>query len=48
MEIPILRAVPPTIFIALSIFFVFKSGILILAISSNCVLVIDPTLFMLG
>jgi hypothetical protein len=48
MEIPILRAVPSTIFIALTILFVFKSGNLIFAISSNCFFVIEPTFTLLG
>ena len=48
MEIPILRAVPSTIFNALLIFVVFKSGSLIFAISSNCDFVIDPTLTRFG
>ena len=48
MEIPILRAVPSTTFIALEILLVFKSGNLILAISSNWAVVIEPTLTLLG
>jgi hypothetical protein len=48
MEIPIFRAVPSTIFIALLIFVVFKSGSLIFAISSNSAFVIDPTLTLFG
>ena len=48
MEIPIFRAVPSTIFIALFSLVVFKSGNLIFAISSNCTFVIDPTLTLLG
>ena len=48
MEIPIFRAVPSTIFIALVIFVVFKSGNFIVAISSNCVYVTDPTLTRFG
>ena len=48
MEIPIFRAVPSTIFIALPIFVVFKSGNLICAISSNWAFVIDPTVTLLG
>jgi large subunit ribosomal protein L11 len=48
MEIPIFRAVPSTIFIALLIFVVFKSGNLIFAISSNWAFVIEPTLILFG
>ena len=48
MEIPIFRAVPSTIFIALLIFVVFKSGNFIFAISSNCSFVMDPTLTLFG
>ena len=48
MEIPIFRAVPSTILIALLNFVVFKSGSLIFAISSNCDFVIDPTLTLFG
>ena len=48
MEIPIFRAVPSTIFIALSSLVVFKSGSLILAISSSCTFVIDPTFIKFG
>ena len=48
MEMPILRAVPSTTFIALTILFVFKSGNLILAISSNWTWVIEPTLTLFG
>ena len=48
MEIPIFRAVPSTIFIALSSFVVFKSGSLMLAISSSWTFVIDPTFIKLG
>ena len=48
MEIPIFRAVPSTIFLALSILLVFKSGNLIVAISSNWALVIEPTVTLLG
>ena len=48
MEIPIFRAVPSTIFIALSSLVVFKSGNLIVAISSSCAFVIDPTLIKFG
>ena len=48
MEIPIFRAVPSTIFIALLIFVVFKSGNFIVAISSNCAFVTDPTLTRFG
>jgi len=48
MEIPILRAVPSTILIALSSLVVFKSGSFILAISSNCNFVIDPTFIKFG
>ena len=44
MLIPILRAVPSTILIALLSFVVFKSGNLIVAISSNCALVTEPTI----
>ena len=48
MEIPIFRAVPSTIFIALSILFVFKSNNLVLAISFNWLRVIEPTLTRFG
>ena len=43
-----LRAVPSTIFTALVSFVVFKSGNLMLAISSNWALVIEPTFTLLG
>ena len=46
--IPILSAVPRTILIALFKFFVFKSGSLIFAISSNCNSFIEPTVPLLG
>ena len=45
---PIFRAVPSTILIALLILVVFKSGNLILAISSNCAFVTDPTFTRFG
>ena len=48
MEMPIFRAVPSTIFIALVSFVVFKSGSFILAISSNWVFVMEPTLTLFG
>jgi hypothetical protein len=48
MEMPIFRAVPLTIFIALLILVVFKSGNFIFAISSNCALVTEPTLIRFG
>ena len=48
MEIPIFRAVPSTIFIALLILLVFKSGNFILAISSNWAFVIEPIFIRFG
>ena len=48
MEIPIFLAVPSTIFIALLILIVFKSGNFVCAISSNWAFVIDPTIFLFG
>src|ERR1700686_2478682 len=45
---PMLRAVPLTEFIADSSEKQFRSGILILAISSTCLLVILPTLVLFG
>ena len=48
MEIPIFRAVPSTILIALLIFVVFKSGNFVCAISSNWAFVTDPTVILLG
>ena len=48
MEIPIFRAVPSTIFMALLSFVVFKSGNFIFAISSNWAFVIEPTLTLFG
>ena len=46
--IPIFRAVPSTILMALLILVVFKSGNLILAISSNWAFVTDPTFTRFG
>ena len=46
--IPIFLAVPSTIFIALESFLAYKSGNLVIAISSNCAVVIDPTFWVLG
>ena len=48
MVIPIFLAVPATIRIALSILFVFKSGNFTFAISSNCAVVIEPTVTLFG
>jgi hypothetical protein len=48
MEIPIFRAVPSTIFIALLNLVVFKSGNFTLAISSSWAFVIDPTFTRFG
>ena len=48
MEIPIFRAVPSTILIALLNFVVFKSGNLVCAISSNWIFVTEPTVTLLG
>ena len=45
---PMLRAVPATIFSAASIVVAFRSGILILAISVILALVIEPTLALFG
>mmetsp|Transcript_12039 Transcript_12039/g.38093 ORF Transcript_12039/g.38093 Transcript_12039/m.38093 type:complete len:297 (-) Transcript_12039:100-990(-) len=45
---PMFLAVPATIFIAASMFFVLRSGILTLAISSSCAFVIEPTLSLCG
>ena len=48
MEMPIFRAVPSTIFIALLILVVFKSGNFIFAISSNWSFVTEPTVNLFG
>src|SRR5712692_2715088 len=47
-SIPIERAVPSTVLIAASSDAAFRSGILVLAISSTCFLVTLPTLFLFG
>src|SRR5438128_1784944 len=48
MSTPMLRAVPLTLFIAASTVKQFRSGIFSLAISSICLSVILPTLFLFG